>query len=41
MKKNMLFNLFAFMIAAAPAIDIATRCGFIWGEPDFPSEEEL
>jgi len=41
MKKNILFNLFTFIIAAAPVIDITTRCVLQWGEPDFPNEEEF
>jgi len=41
MKKNVLFSLFTFLIVAAPLVDIGSRSVAVWGEPDFPSEEEF
>lgn len=39
MKKSILFNLFALMIMLAPLVDVGSRSLFVWGDPDFPSEE--
>ena len=37
---NLFLGLCAFMITAAPLLDMSTRCAGWWGEPDYPQEND-
>jgi len=39
--KNIIGRLFNSMVLAAPLMDVTTRSLWFFGEPDFPSEEEI
>ena len=38
--KSGVLSLFDAMIEAAPSVDTSTRCSGIFGEPNFPREED-
>ena len=38
--KNGTLKLFDVLIEAAPVVDMSTRCGSIWGEPEYPEDEK-
>jgi len=37
---SLVLGVFSFLVALAPMIDIGTMCGFVWGEPEYPSEKD-
>ena len=39
MHSNVVLSLFAFLITAAPLMDMSTRCGWgLFGEPEYPEK---